>query len=85
MARLSKFKLVFFCPPFSGRLVLVIGLAERCGVCAMSWHRSKLLFALKLYFNWGQFYKEMSKCGYFKKFEKSQNKVEMAEEIGCGN
>ena len=27
----------------------------------------------------------MSKCGYFNKFKKSQNKVAVAEKIGCGN
>ena len=30
-------------------------------------------------------YKEISKFGYFKKLEKSQNKVGVAEEIGCEN
>ena len=32
-----------------------------------------------------QFYKEISKFGYFKNMEKSQNKVAVAEEIGCRN
>ena len=35
-------------------------------------HKNKILKG-------GQFYKELSKCG------KSQIKVEVAEEIGCGN
>ena len=48
----------------------------------MSWFsKFKYLFALKLNFNGGQFYKEMSKFGYFKKW-KSQNIVGLTEEIG---
>ena len=31
----------------------------------------KMPFAKKLNFDWGQFYKEISKFGYFKKLEKS--------------
>ena len=31
----------------------------------------------------GQFYKIISSFGSFKKWEKSQNKVSMSEEIGC--
>ena len=30
----------------------------------------KMLFALKLHFNWGNFYTETSKFGYFKNLEK---------------
>ena len=45
----------------------------------------KMLFAMKQKFNGGQLYKEISKIGYFQKFEKSQNKVAVAEEIGFGN
>ena len=44
-----------------------------------------MLFALKYIFNAGQFYEEISKFVYFKKLEKSQNKVREAEEIDCGN
>ena len=33
----------------------------------------------------GQFYKEISKFGYFLRLEKSQNKVAITEEIGYGN
>ena len=45
----------------------------------------KLLLALKSNFNGGQFYKEISKFDYFKKLEKSKNKVGVTKEIGCRN
>ena len=40
-----------------------------------------MLFVIKK-INVGQFYKEMSKFGYFKKLDNSQNKVAVAGEIG---
>ena len=43
----------------------------------------KLIFAIKQKILGGQFYKEISKIGYFKKVGKSQNKVAVADEIGC--
>ena len=42
----------------------------------------KLLFALKLNLNGGQFFKEILKFGYFEKWEKVR-KIGVAEEIGC--
>ena len=36
----------------------------------------KLLFAIKQKFNGGQFYREISKIGYFKKLEKVRIKLE---------
>ena len=43
----------------------------------------KLLFALTSNFNGSQYYKIISKFGYYKKWEKSKNEVAVAEEIGC--
>ena len=52
----------------------------------MAWFsKFKLLFALKLNFDRGQFYKEISKFDYLNKWEKIQNKVGVAEEICSKN
>ena len=44
----------------------------------------KLLLALKWNLIGGQFYKDLSNFGYFKKWKKSK-KIGAAEEIGCKN
>ena len=44
-----------------------------------------MLFCIQINFNGRQFYKEISKFGYVKKLEKSQNKVGVAEEISCSS
>ena len=41
----------------------------------------KFLFALNLNFNVGQFFKEMSKFGYFKKWEKIRIKLEWLRKL----
>ena len=44
----------------------------------------KFLIECKLHFSGGQFYKKLLKFDYFKN-GKIQNKVSVAEEIGCKN
>ena len=41
----------------------------------------KCLFALKLNFNGSQFYKDITKFSFFKKWKKSQNKDKVAEKM----
>ena len=43
----------------------------------------KLVFKLKLNFIGGQFYKEKSKFGYFKKWKKVRIKLEWLRKLAC--
>ena len=50
----------------------------------MAWFsKFKFLFALKLSFSWGQFYKEIPKFGYFKKWKKVRIKLEWLRKLSC--
>ena len=45
--------------------------------------RNGLILKIKIKFQWGQFYKEISKSGYFKKLEKVRMKLEWLRKLAA--